>query len=103
MILRDERLKTKEHIINSIGFYGDEVANILLDCMNINGISKDKMKKLLMSLKKEILCEIHCDLLQFGSVGHNEITKAKCVKDLIDEEFFVFCDEYVDYVLRYVF
>ena len=99
ILLQNERKKTRDNIINSVSFYGDEVSNILLDCMNINGISEHKMKKLLMSLKKEILCDIHGDLLQFGYVGLDEITKSELVKDLIDEEFFVFCDEYVNFVI----
>ena len=99
MRLQNERKKTRDHIINSVGFYGDEVSNTLLNCMNINGISEHNLEKLLMSLKKEILCNIHGDLLQFGCVGLDEITKNELVKDLIDEEFFVFCDEYVNFVI----
>jgi len=99
MRLQNERKKTRDHIINSIGFYGDKVANTLLDCMNINGISERKLKKLLMSLTKEVLYELHSDLLQFGYVSLDEITKSELVKDLIDEEFFVFCDEYVNFMI----
>ena len=98
-LLQNARKKTRDNIINSVGFYNDEVSNTLLNCMSINGISEYKMKKLLMSLKKEILCDIHGDLLQFGCVCLDEITKNKLVKDLIDEEFFVFCDEYVNFVI----
>ena len=97
--LQNARKKTRDNIINSVGFYGDEVSNTLLNCMNINGISERKLKKLLMSLTKEVLYELHSDLLQFGCVGLDEITKAELVKDLIDEEFFVFCDEYVNFVI----